>query len=488
MRTTLQSILCLAMIGSAIVTQAQTEDYPTSISIFAGPVDFIGEFDSHKTFDFGGDDTFFHFGAAVDLYANSSFDFGIGLATGEIGHNSSETGLMEGDFTALDLLMKYKLNNGYLLKEKAKIAPYLLAGGGLTDINGDSARINSNLLSNFAFGAGINIPLSEKISVDLRNMYKYTSSDIMDYRASGGNDFYMTLSAGLKMNLGKKADRDGDGISDKNDLCPDTPGLELLNGCPDSDGDGVADGADACPDVAGTAAMNGCPDTDGDGVADNLDTCPDKVGLAEFSGCPDTDGDGSPDNQDACPNRPGDISQKGCPDTDGDGVNDLFDQCLEVAGDPRLKGCPDQDMDGVIDSEDKCPETAGIAANKGCPEVSEETQEVFTQALQGIQFQSGRDVIKRSSYAILNNVAGIMQLNPAYKLLIQGHTDSQGDEDMNMELSEKRALAVKNYLIDNGIDENRMRSQGFGETQPVATNDSSAGRAKNRRVEFKVEF
>ncbi|RZM07598.1 MAG: hypothetical protein EOO88_51530, partial [Pedobacter sp.] len=113
-------------------------------------------------------------------------------------------------------------------------------------------------------------------------------------------------------------DRDGDGVPDADDKCPDTPGLASLQGCPDRDGDGIADGDDKCPDVAGIAKYQGCPipDTDGDGINDEQDKCPTVKGVARYQGCPipDTDGDGVNDEEDKCPSRPGPASNQGCPE------------------------------------------------------------------------------------------------------------------------------------------------------------------------------
>jgi outer membrane protein OmpA-like peptidoglycan-associated protein len=205
-------------------------------------------------------------------------------------------------------------------------------------------------------------------------------------------------------------------------------------------------------------------------------------------GCPDADGDGIIDDEDKCPQTPGLEKFDGCPDTDGDGIIDSEDQCPEKAGIKELNGCPDTDKDGIADNVDKCPTIPGVESNMGCPEIAQETKEVFQRALKGIQFESGRDIIKRQSYGILNNVADIMKDNPEYKLVIDGHTDSQGDDQANQVLSEKRAAAVKKYLVDKGIAEDRLTSRGFGETQPKASNDTREGRATNRRVEFTVEF
>jgi OmpA-OmpF porin, OOP family len=484
----LRHVVLTALVSSvALNSYGQNSEYPVSIGVFGGPVDFIGELDRHTLFDFGGDETYFHFGGEVNLYVNPAFDFGISVATGEIGH-SGDKGEFTADMTAVDFQLKYKLNNGYILKEDAKLSPYLLVGGGMTDIQGDTAIVLDNLVGQFSWGAGVSVPVTDRLAFDLRNVYRYTSSDDIDRINNGLNDLYMTVTAGLRYNLGSVKDRDGDGISDAKDLCPDDAGLEILNGCPDTDGDGVADKDDECPDLSGYPDLMGCPDADGDGIADNKDECPNEKGAAELMGCPDSDGDGIANAKDACPDVAGLAEFNGCIDSDGDGISDDKDRCPSESGSEALKGCPDTDGDSVADVDDKCPDVAGLAKNKGCPEVSQAVKEVFTKALQGIQFESGRDVIKSSSFTILNNVADIMKENPAYKLFIQGHTDSQGDDAMNQELSDRRSAAVKAYLEGKAVAGDRMRSQGYGESNPVADNGTAAGRAKNRRVEFTVEF
>ncbi|HET7819774.1 MAG TPA: OmpA family protein, partial [Bacteroidia bacterium] len=130
----------------------------------------------------------------------------------------------------------------------------------------------------------------------------------------------------------------------------------------------------------------------------------------------------------------------------------------------------------------------GSIANNGCPEISEETKKVFAQALTGIQFESGKDILIKTSFSILNNVVEVMKNNPSYMLVINGHTDNQGDNNKNLLLSQKRADAVKKYLSTHGIGESRMTANGYGATQPIEDNKTPKGRAKNRRVEFKVEF
>jgi len=148
----------------------------------------------------------------------------------------------------------------------------------------------------------------------------------------------------------------------------------------------------------------------------------------------------------------------------------------------------DSDEDGIIDLEDDCPTLAGVAENNGCPEITEETKEVLKEALEGIEFELASDVIRQESLPILDKVVAVMQENPDYNLKISGHTDSQGDDDANLLLSHKRAQATKKYLMDQGIAILRLDAVGYGEMKPIESNDTSEGRAKNRRVEFEIVF
>jgi len=175
-------------------------------------------------------------------------------------------------------------------------------------------------------------------------------------------------------------------------------------------------------------------------------------------------------------------------DSDKDGVADEVDECPGLIGSAETNGCPDKDGDGVADKDDHCPDVAGTIENKGCPPVKEEDKKVLKDALHGINFETGKDVINESSYPVLDAIVTIMKINPAYNLDIEGHTDSQGDDDLNMRLSEKRANAVKNYLTEKGIDAARLQAKGYGETKPVADNETAEGRAENRRVELKIRF
>jgi len=190
------------------------------------------------------------------------------------------------------------------------------------------------------------------------------------FNARGGRG-----QASVNVEAIQRADRDGDGVADEADACPDQAGSRAARGCPDRDDDGIPDAEDACPDEAGPPGSDGCPapregDRDGDGLLDEADACPDEAGPPSAEGCPDADGDGVGDATDACPAEPGLPEQDGCPgsgDQDSDGVPDAEDACPEESGLPEHGGCPDGDGDGVRDGDDECPDEPGPAPS-GCPD------------------------------------------------------------------------------------------------------------------------
>lgn len=313
--------------------------------------------------------------------------------------------------------------------------------------------------------------------------------------------------------MGCPFDSDGDGVADYMDECPNTPsaayGLIDSVGCPiDTDTDGIADYRDVCSNTPAEAVgylnAEGCPlDTDGDGIYDYLDKCAGTPAAAydmlDEHGCPlDTDGDGVEDYIDMCPNTPeaahGFIDQFGCPlDSDKDGIYDYLDQCPNTIAEGRNhvdeNGCLlDTDKDGVYDYEDLCPTIAGVKENKGCPEVKREIRNLLNKAMSGIQFENGKATIKKTSYKILDDIAKIFIDNSNYIIEVQGHTDNVGKHDYNVDLSERRAQAVRTYLIGKGVPAERLSAHGYGPDKPIADNKTSAGRAKNRRVEFNITF
>jgi len=230
------------------------------------------------------------------------------------------------------------------------------------------------------------------------------------------------------------------------------------------------------------------PDMDKDGVTDSLDKCPTIPGTAEFDGCPDTDGDGVPDNIDECPLVAGSKDFNGCPDTDGDGIPDQKDKCPYVAGTADRGGCPipDTDHDGIPDDQDKCPTVAGPASNDGCPVIKKEIIEIVEKAARSVYFETGKATLKKASYTSLNRIAKVMKDDPTLYVDISGYTDNVGKPAFNLELSDKRANACRDYLASQGISADRMTAKGYGEGNPIASNKTAIGRAQNRRTEFKL--
>jgi len=281
------------------------------------------------------------------------------------------------------------------------------------------------------------------------------------------DDWYAAL--GLQVPLGEPTpvDSDGDGVNDPEDACPATPAGRTVDsrGCErDSDGDGVLDSADECPGTANGVPVDarGCePDSDGDGVLDSADICPGTGrGIQVGSdGCElDSDGDGVIDGSDACPGTPGgrDVDLRGCErDSDGDGVVDGADACAN-----SLPGAK-------VDA-------------RGCATANQSI------VLKGVNFASGSDQLTGNSRTVLDRAAATLRNNPLLRVEIGGHTDSVGAAAYNQQLSQKRASAVRNFLVQNGAKADRLTARGYGELQPIADNGSADGRAANRRVEMKI--
>ena len=318
----------------------------------------------------------------------------------------------------------------------------------------------------------------------------------------------------------RPADHDGDGVPDKTDACPTEPGIATsnpqTNGCPppDRDHDGVLDEQDLCPDQAKgdrpDPARIGCPvlDRDRDGVLDAQDLCPELAQGehpdAKRLGCPDKDSDSDEifDSQDQCPTQPKtahpDPARLGCPDqdTDNDGVYDAQDQCVKVPAsvhpDPAKPGCPlpDRDGDSIIDKVDACPDKPGAPdpnpKKNGCPGlvVIKRGQIVILRA---VFFNNDQDVILKKSFPVLQAVANALVTQPEItKLAVEGHTDDRGDAAHNVDLSDRRASSVQRWLVEHGIEAARLSAKGYGPQHPIADNGTLYGRAKNRRVEFRI--
>jgi outer membrane protein OmpA-like peptidoglycan-associated protein len=217
----------------------------------------------------------------------------------------------------------------------------------------------------------------------------------------------------------------------------------------------------------------------------------------------DTDGDGIPDDVDACPTEPEDHKDPdpmdGCPapsDRDGDGIPDQFDKCPDQAEDKDgiddADGCPedDADKDGIPDATDACPKVPGQPdpdpTKNGCPKfIHLEGSQV--RVLQQVHFETGSATILADSFPMLGEIAALLKANPDIRQMrVDGHTDNRGGADLNLDLSRRRAASVRQWLVDHGIEAQRLESEGYGLTRPIATNDSPEGRALNRRVEFQI--
>ncbi|MDV7186472.1 OmpA family protein [Lutibacter sp. TH_r2] len=380
---------------------------------------------------------------SVGRYITKGFSFEAVGSLNKIEH-IGDNSASDLSYYGLDGTLKYDINN--IVGETGWFDPYLAVGGGYTWMdNWGTGTVNG--------GVGANIWFNDNIGLNIETKYKHTfdSSIIQHFQHS----------AGIVIKFGG-TDTDGDGIYDKNDACPDVFGLEEFNGCPDSDNDGIIDSEDACPEIAGLAELNGCPDADADGIADKDDACPNAKGTKANNGCPDTDGDGVVDKDDACPKVVGPKENKGCP-------------------------WPDTDNDGVADKDDKCINEAGPASNNGCPEKAAEVLKAIEGVFQTVYFNIGSSAIKSEGVTKLDAVVEIMNKYSEIKTSIaSGYADSTGSTKFNQKLSEKRANAVKEYLISKGVSTDRISTEAFGEANPAAANNTSKGRALNRRVEVKL--
>ncbi|HRB71093.1 MAG TPA: OmpA family protein [Flavobacterium sp.] len=462
----LNKLFVAALMFAGLSSQAQDSNNPWAITIGANAVDtrfsaskkledqFSQYFNAKANWNIIPSVSFVN----VSRHIGDNFSFGVTGSVNKITKFVEPRVTVPGDYTVvnpgdlsyygIDGVINYSFMN--LIGSKV-IDPSAHIGGGYTFF-GDASTGTVN------GGLGLTFWFSENVGLSFRSTYKHSFDETRD--PSVDVPSHMQHFAGITFKFGGK-DTDGDGIYDKDDACPDVPGLKEFQGCPDTDGDGIPDKDDACPDVAGPKEFQGCPDTDGDGIPDKDDACPEVAGPKQFNGCPDTDGDGVPDNVDKCPTVKGPKENGGCP-------------------------WPDRDGDGVADKDDKCPDVKGTVANNGCPEVSDETIKKLNAYAKTILFNSGKASFQKQTFPVLQSITAILKEYPNSRFSIEGHTDSDGKDAFNQKLSEDRAKAVKDYLIENGIDFERLSSIGYGESKPIDTNKTAKGKANNRRVEVKL--
>src|SRR5213082_3108728 len=394
-------------------------------------------------------------------------------------------------------LMVYVLG-GYSLLDFGTRAPYRFTDNG---VHG---------------GAGVRLFLTDRIALRVEGRAIYSPSTQSTFGPTTATHFLGT--AGLSVfHLGTPSkDSDHDGVPDNKDACPDTPAGAAVDskGCPiDSDRDGVPDGIDKCPGTPAGAHVDatGCPvDSDADGVPDGIDQCPGTPAGAhvDAKGCPvDSDGDGVPDGVDQCPNTPPGVAvdAAGCPlDSDKDGVPDGIDKCPNTPAGTKVDavGCPlpveavkPPSAAATPTPPGKCPPAppGSQVDASGClilfaPEAARSPTPGApprpTLVLTGVNFETGRSILTRDSYMVLDAVAASLVANPDIRIEVAGYTDSMGRKFTNLRLSQGRAAAVRFYLARKGVPPLRMVVKGYGASGYIAPNNTAAGRAQNRRVEL----
>lgn len=335
------------------------------------------------------------------------------------------------------------LDGLYFFKRDARFAPYgLIGAGGLrTEVGGN---MNTGVMANV--GAGVMSRLGER-SMALRFEVRHRWNEDQESVAAESGFSDWIINAGLTMPFGgavaartTPADADGDGVADPGDRCPGTvAGAKVdVHGCEpavaDNDGDGVADGSDRCP---------GTP----------------KGAKVQADGCEaDSDGDGVADGKDRCPGTPAGVA-------------------VDTTGCER-----DSDGDGVVDRSDACPDTprGNVVDGRGCIVIAERV------TLKGVTFETNSPKLTGKSRPVLDDMAATLTQHAHLRIEVAGYTDSTGSVEHNVTLSQQRAEAVRQYLIDRGVAADRLVAKGYGPADPVADNTTPAGRTENRRVELRV--
>ena len=321
--------------------------------------------------------------------------------------------------TSSVFITQYNLDLLYHFMPESRFNPYVTAGYGIVHY---TPKINNKNMSALDFGVGAKYWVAENIAL---------RADVRDNMVFDEHIHNVATTLGVVLAFGGKS---------KSSPVP-------VDKLVDSDGDGVADTLDKCPGTPAGVAVDkdGCPlDTDKDGVADYLDKCPGTpVGVAvDRIGCPlDSDGDGVPDYLDKCPGTPAGVKvdSNGCP--------------------PVV----------IVPAHVKA-----AAAKRFCSK----------PAVLAINFDTNKSDIKPEYHDELKTVGDFLIYFPKAKGEISGHTDSTASNEYNQKLSERRAESVEKYIRTTfGVDPGRIATKGYGETKPVASNKTKAGRAKNRRIE-----
>ncbi len=415
-------VICILLVNTLAAT-AQSKDYKWSANLSAGPYGtflqgyegFIGQL-------------------AVDHSLSNSFDLSL-LGRGNFYNPDEESPNIS--YFALNL--RYKFFNNILLAQTTGIRPFFQLGAGLTSVDETSGfGVNAdvgikihlakqwNLIASTGFHSG---PAMDKYTTVISPA---TTEHRMDYR-----DSYWNAQIGVSFLFGTTTkDSDKDGVPDDIDECPDTPkGVRVdLKGCPrDSDEDGIPDYLDKCPNEGGGVIVvdeDGCPyDSDGDGVPDHLDECPD------LGGDPDA------------------VEENGCPkDADKDGVYDFEDDCPDVPGLPELNGCPKV----IVINQDSIDAAKAVEVKEAL-----EDEEVM-EAIPIIYFDFDKYNLNHSEIEKLVGFLRILSEKKGYSITVDGYTDNIGSQSYNVILSQYRANAVKQFMVNSGLESSRILTRGFG--------------------------
>jgi outer membrane beta-barrel protein len=503
--------LVLFFFSSPLMLRAQTRRYQFTLSPMAGG--YVTE--GNQEYD-------------------SGLVYGMGIGFNFTPHLGAEVMGRYRNFEQKDKFSPYEkdidghllhLNGIYHLLPGERFVPYLSLGGGALKIKDDSSQDKDETVGFADYGAGFNYFITEHIA------FRSDAQHIITFdKEKRHNNF--SIMAGLNFFIGgekaekKEApppvvyqDSDNDGVIDNLDRCPGTPqGVNVdAFGCPvDSDKDGVPDYLDECPNTPQGVEVDskGCPvDSDKDSVPDYKDKCPNTPTgvIVDENGCPmDSDKDSVLDYKDKCPNTPLGVrvDENGCPfDSDRDSVPDDRDRCPNTPLGVKVdeNGCPrDSDNDSVPDDRDKCPNTPlGIMVDEnGCPidsdrdsvpdykdkcpntPIGAKINESGCWTLGEVLFDVDKWDIRPEGFKELENAIEVMKKNPDLKLEVQGHTDNTGTKAHNDILSNRRAFAIRDYLVEHGISPERLKARGYGFSVPTDTNDTPEGRQKNRRVQF----
>ena len=344
-------------------------------------------------------------------------------------------------------------------------------------------RANPKALDHYAFfGLRVSKVFGKR---DKKSNYKSkTAVKVKD----NDNDFLSDADEKLKGTNPRNPDTDGDGLIDGEEVKLGTDPLKV-----DTDEDGLNDYKEV-QDLSTDATKK---DSDNDGLEDGAEVNLHKTDPMN----PDTDKGGINDGDEVNKFKTNPLNENDDPaDSDNDGVYNRKDDCPNQSGEARHNGCPDSDGDGLIDNKDDCPNVAGVMENGGCPKVEpkvepdveameeekKEVEEDLQKLFRNIEFDTNKDVIRAVSYDDLTTASEILEKHTQYNVIIEGHTDDVGNDVANKTLSQKRADAVKRYLVNNGIKSSRIVATGYGEERPIASNDTEADRQKNRRVEIKL--